>query len=69
MVLVCNAPEAAAEVIDGLKPRNDPASHMRLIRMHGKVTYNRTELMHDPNWIQGVKALNDLAGGTLDFEF
>jgi beta-N-acetylhexosaminidase len=36
MVLVCNEPAAAERLLDGLGAHDDPASHLRLVRMHGR---------------------------------
>lgn len=35
MVLVCNDPAGAAQVLEGLRPDPAPASRLRLVRMHG----------------------------------
>ena len=44
MVLVCNDPTAATELLDGLRPADDPASQLRRVRMHGRPGPNRVEL-------------------------
>ncbi len=36
MVLVCNNPDGAAEVLEALQDYNNPAARMRLVRLHGK---------------------------------
>jgi len=43
MVLVCNSPLGRDEVLDNLADFDNPTSHLRLVRMHGK---------HDVNWQQ-----------------
>lgn len=60
MVLVCNNPQAAAQVIDGLGEHNDPASHARLIRMHGRGNIDREHLHQQAEWHQSVAQLNEL---------
>jgi beta-N-acetylhexosaminidase len=45
MVLVCNNPDAAAEVLQSLEGYNNPVSRMRLVRMHGKPVCNSLELL------------------------
>ena len=61
MVLVCNNPQAAQQVLDGLGPHNDPASHARLIRMHGRGTLDRVQLQQQAQWQQAVEQLNVLS--------
>ncbi len=41
MVLVCNDPLAAGELLDGLGQHDNPAALMRLARMHGRHPVNR----------------------------
>ena len=50
MVLVCNHPEGAGEVLDHLKDYSNPVSQMRLMRMHGKETMTRKELLASFRW-------------------
>ena len=49
MVLVCNHLEGVSEVVDQLKGYNNPASQVRLVRMHGKgeVSYARLHAGYD----------------------
>ncbi|MEO5702802.1 MAG: beta-N-acetylhexosaminidase [Gammaproteobacteria bacterium] len=60
MVLVCNNPEAAAQVLDGLGDYNDPVAYMRLVRMRGRGQTSRVQLQHNPAWTQAIKAVNTL---------
>ncbi|RDH86263.1 MAG: beta-N-acetylhexosaminidase [endosymbiont of Escarpia spicata] len=64
MVLVCNNEDAAAEVLDSLKEYNDPAAHLRLIRMHGRGHFSRQELHMDPRWINAVESLSAVEADT-----
>lgn len=51
MVLVCNNREAAIKVLSTLKSAVNPASQVRLIRMHGrKQEMSLTELHNDRQW-------------------
>lgn len=58
MALVCNDPEAAVSVLDNLAESNDPVSHVRLARMHGRHFVSRSRLLKDPEW---HKAVNDIS--------
>ncbi len=56
MVLVCNHTEAAQNVLEALETYANPASQMRLIRMHGRGKITREELRASERW-QSVTAL------------
>ncbi len=60
MLLVCNDRRAVLEILQGLKDRNDAASHSRLARMHGRHNVTRVELLRDPQWKQAVMAIDRL---------
>lgn len=60
MVLVCNHPDAVSEVIETLGDYSNPASQLRLIRMHGKQTFDRDELFASARWQHVNKILADL---------
>jgi beta-N-acetylhexosaminidase len=57
MVLVCNNRPEAEKVIAALETYNDPAAHVRLVRMHGRRRFSRPELHLDPRWREAVQAL------------
>ncbi len=57
MVLVCNNRTAALDVLASLENYNDPAAHVRLVRMHGRGQISRQNLHLDPRWSQAVEAL------------
>ena len=61
MVLVCNDPAAARELLDGLGAHDDPAAHLRLARMHGRQPVNRAELLADAGYREAVRAVGNLA--------
>lgn len=63
MVLVCNAPEALPPVLDRVRGRVDPASQVRLARMHGARSPNRRQLAYDAHWQQARDQLQDSLGG------
>ncbi|MEW6354165.1 MAG: beta-N-acetylhexosaminidase [Pseudomonadota bacterium] len=67
MVLVCNNPNAAAQVLEGLGGYDDPVAYMRLVRMRGRGQITRVQLQRDPGWKQAVQALEKInaayAGG------
>jgi len=50
MVLVCNQPQHAVEVIDALSGYNDPAAQLRLARMHGRRFPPRESLRKSERW-------------------
>ncbi|MES9993958.1 MAG: beta-N-acetylhexosaminidase [Candidatus Thiodiazotropha sp.] len=58
MVLICNNRPAAREVLDRLKDYEDPAAHVRLVRMHGRKRKNLPQLHLDPQWRSAVNRLS-----------
>ncbi|WP_428610273.1 beta-N-acetylhexosaminidase [Sedimenticola sp.] len=54
MVLVCNNPAGAVEVLESLADYSDPAAQMRLIRMHGRKALSRDALHLDPRWTHAL---------------
>ncbi|MEW8026808.1 MAG: beta-N-acetylhexosaminidase [Candidatus Thiodiazotropha sp.] len=58
MVLVCNNRPAAIEVLDCLKDYNEPATHVRLVRMHGRKQKSIQQLHLDPQWRSAVNRLS-----------
>jgi beta-N-acetylhexosaminidase len=61
MVLVCNDPRAAGEVLDGLGRHDNPATLLRLTRMHGRHPLNRDDLLTDAGYREAVRAMGNLA--------
>jgi len=57
MVLVCNQPEYAAQVVESLSGYNDPAAQLRLARMHGASFPERNKLMASKRWHSAVRLL------------
>ncbi len=50
MILVCNNPAAAEQVLDALPVTQDPVREQRLNWMQGKPQMNREQLMHSEKW-------------------
>jgi len=61
MVLVCNDLVAADRLLAGLGPHDDPVSHLRLVRMHGREAPGRLELAGDRNYHDAVHAVENVA--------
>ncbi len=59
MVLACNDFMAMAKLLDGMRSHDDPASHFRLVRMHGRNPITRAQLRSDPAWKQAVMAMEE----------
>ncbi len=57
MLLVCNNPEGADEVLASLQGYNDPASQVRLVRMHGRPGQRQRRLFDSPQWRERVAEL------------
>lgn len=60
MVLVCNNPAAAEQVLDDLPIRQRPAGEARLRSMRGQAKYSRDQLWQLPQWQQISKQLQEL---------
>ncbi len=60
MVLACNNRPGAVEVLDALNGYNEPASQLRLARMHGRKSIDRGQMHLNPRWHQVVRLLADL---------
>jgi len=69
MALVCNDPDAAAKVLDNLGDLDNPVSHVRLARMHGRHFVNRKEMLKEDQWKNAVALVDNLsAGDTLELD-
>ena len=55
MVPVCNNPQGACQVLDGIVWQDRPVGHLRLARMHGRQPLQRQELLADPQWKRAVE--------------
>jgi beta-N-acetylhexosaminidase len=59
MILVCNNPCAAEQVLESLPITQDPIREQRLSRMQGKPQMNREQLMHIEKWQQLSTLINN----------
>ncbi len=59
MVLVCNNPAAAIQVLDTLPIETNPHRQQRLQKMRGKFTVNRQQLQVSKEWQQAVFLVQD----------
>jgi beta-N-acetylhexosaminidase len=59
MILVCNNPCAAEQVLESLPITQDPIREQRLSRMQGKPQTNREQLMHTEKWQQLSTLINN----------
>lgn len=57
MLLVCNSPEGADEVLDALGDYNNPVSQVRLVRMHGRPQVKGGRLFASKKWKNEVSRL------------
>jgi beta-N-acetylhexosaminidase len=57
MALVCNNRQGAINVLDNLRGHNDPVSHLRLARMHGKHEITMSELHKTRHWKESSELL------------
>ncbi|MDH5361132.1 MAG: beta-N-acetylhexosaminidase [Gammaproteobacteria bacterium] len=70
MVLVCNNPSAAKDVLDNLQVDSNPVSHARLARMHGRHAITPAQLHRNPRWQQARTLLSSMdEEQTLDLNF
>ncbi|MCW8911412.1 MAG: beta-N-acetylhexosaminidase, partial [Gammaproteobacteria bacterium] len=60
MVLVCNHSEAAGRVLESLEDYSNPASQLRLIRMHGRHAVDRKQMHASVEWQQAVELVNKM---------
>ncbi|HLU61903.1 MAG TPA: beta-N-acetylhexosaminidase [Gammaproteobacteria bacterium] len=50
MLPVCNRREGVIEILDRLVEHDDPASQLRLVRLHGRADYTLEALQARPEW-------------------
>jgi beta-N-acetylhexosaminidase len=60
MVLICNHPEGVARAVDHLEGYANPATQLRLVRMHGQKRVPREELLASTEWQQASTAVSAL---------
>ncbi len=67
MILVCQSPAGAAEVIYALEGDLDPVSQTRILRIHGRGATSRAAVHADARWHEANRRLAELDGErTLD---
>jgi beta-N-acetylhexosaminidase len=57
MLPVCNNRTSVLKLLDGLKVEPEPASRLRLIRLHGREGMPRQQLTAQPEWIRSQELL------------
>lgn len=57
MVLVCNELDAVPVLLDELGHVNNPASKLRLARMHGRGKFTREQMRLEPIWQEALQAV------------
>jgi len=57
MILVCNNPQGAEEVLDSLVEYSNPVAQMRLVRMHGRKSVPRHRMHLDVRWKNAMDKL------------
>lgn len=57
MLLVCNNPQGADEVLDYLQDYNNPVSQLRLVRLHGRPSASDKTLFNSRQWLDSVEKL------------
>jgi len=69
MILVCNNPGGAEQVLASLTDYCEPVSQARMARMHGHGHPDMVQVHEDPRWRQAMDCLNRLeAEESLDLE-
>ena len=63
LVLICNDRPAAETILAALEDHDDPAAHLRYVRMHGRGGEPLPRLRLDARWHQAVRELADLQPG------
>ncbi len=61
MALVCNDTRGADRVLDGLGNYDNPVSHLRLVRMHGRHAGTRQELVRDERYRQAQRMIRSIS--------
>jgi len=60
MVLVCNMPDAAGEVLESLASHSSAERESRLQRMRGRFSMDRSALLSSENWQRAVELIASL---------
>lgn len=65
MLLVCNNPSAAEQVLDALPITSDPFREQRLTRMRGKPQFNREQLLRSGKWQQSSARIKEFVSSAV----
>ena len=57
IVLVCNHPEGADEILSSLEGYSNPTSQLRMVRLHGRQVPGMDDLFHTREWQHAVALL------------
>jgi beta-N-acetylhexosaminidase len=55
MALICNNRDGVLQALEDPPSHDDPASHMRLVRMHGRLPLTLTEMRQSSKWMDTVR--------------
>lgn len=70
MVLVCNNRAGAIEVVEAMADDNDPVTHVRLARMHGRHEISRQKLHQQTRWKEAVALIERYQDDpSMEFDF
>jgi len=64
MVLVCNHPDGAREVLEELRDYHDPVAQSRMVRLHGRPARRIDRLREDARWHDAVELASQLCSET-----
>jgi beta-N-acetylhexosaminidase len=59
MVLLCNEPAAVPALLTRLEGYRNPASQLRLARLHGRGKLDRTRVRMEPSWQEALHAVTE----------
>ena len=59
ILLVCNNPQGADEILDSLIDYNNPTSQLRMIRLHGEPSSQFVDFFSTQQWQQATSQLHD----------
>jgi beta-N-acetylhexosaminidase len=60
MLLICNNRPAASRILDAFVDYRDPVAALRLLRMHGRKSSDRSRLHEHPAWPRAMRYLAEL---------
>lgn len=59
ILLVCNNPQGADEILHALTDYNNPTSQLRMIRLHGEPSIQSVDLFNTRQWQQATSQLDE----------